>query len=138
MSIRKNIKVVWIIVNVSKSFKRSTSSISQFVIIQLFICISCISYSCKFGVHFHPFWMSNTLGRIIFVHLLRSTVFLNLSQFQKLPRYQHYSLHRFCSIIFQKIPPLDGRILSIYYIFCLNKLQLLNIVIQQQTQIFYH
>ena len=33
----------------------------------------------KFGVHFHPFWMSNTLGGIIFIHPLRSTLLINLS-----------------------------------------------------------
>lgn len=43
----------------------------------------------KLGVHILcVFWsQSDTLGKIIFVHFLRSTVLINLSQFNKLPRY---------------------------------------------------
>nr|DAV20344.1 MAG TPA: hypothetical protein [Caudoviricetes sp.] len=33
--------------------------------------------------------MSSTLGRIIFIHLLRSTVLHSLSQSMHLPRYYH-------------------------------------------------
>ena len=43
----------------------------------------------KLGVHFLCiFWsQSDTLGKIIFIHFLRSTVLTNLAQFSKLPRY---------------------------------------------------
>ena len=54
---------------------------------------SCILSSCKLGVHFHYYTLivyanvSDTLGKIIFIHLLRSTVTISLSQSNCLPRY---------------------------------------------------
>ena len=54
--------------------------------------------SCKFGVHHHPFWASNTLGRIIAsvslsayaLRFRRSTGYLGINLFG--------GLYRFCSI----------------------------------------
>jgi len=50
----------------------------QYVIAKAFYPLL-LMVSHKFGVHHHPIWMSDTLGRIIFIHHLRSTVTVSLS-----------------------------------------------------------
>ena len=64
-----------------------------------------LAVSRKVGVHFQPIWLSSTLGRIIFIHRLRSTVSISLSQSDWLPRdclilniYSKLRFPRFCSI----------------------------------------
>lgn len=72
-------------------------------------------------VHFHPFLELSTLGRIIFIHLLRCTVPQSLSQSLGLPRYFLFKIHRFCSVIIYIITHIDGKNLYSGYIFFQDK-----------------
>ena len=61
----------------------------HFVILKAFYPLVLI-VSYKVGVHLHlqlNGQVMDTLGQIIFIHCLRSTVLLSLSQSKKLPRY---------------------------------------------------
>lgn len=55
------------------------------VILEAF-CPLVLIVTYEVGVHHHPFWMSGTLGDIIFIQSLRSTVSYDLSQSIRLPR----------------------------------------------------
>ena len=82
----------------------------RFVYYQLCYLIGFLSYNsytlqlCKLGVHVRLFSAEtlDTLGWIIFIHHLRSTILFDLAKFKKLSRYCPISIrgfYRFCPVI---------------------------------------
>ena len=80
-----------------QNFRKASVCVILFVFYQTILIIS-----YKLSVHYHPFWMSRTLGRIIAVssaHLLRVTEVGNQPTFLGINIViNHISFYRFCGI----------------------------------------
>ena len=63
---------------------------------------SMTSFSHSSAYIFNSNELSGTLGRIIFIHLLRSTLTICLAISDCLARHWHLSLHRFCPILLRQ------------------------------------
>ena len=70
---------------------------------------------CRFFIPYSPAyiftlnWVVDTLGRIIFIHLLRVTLLRGLSKSPQLARYYHHRLYRFYPLILYNITIIDGK-----------------------------
>ena len=62
----------------NKSIISRATRVFSFVIVKVFYHLL-LTVTSKLGIYFYPKWVEDTLGRIIFIHLLCSTMVVNLS-----------------------------------------------------------